>query len=50
MSSTTDVLLVNPPSAFGTYKGTKMDVYTQVYPVLYLASLAAILGEKGFRV
>jgi len=50
MSSTTDVLLVNPPSAFGTYKGTKMDVYTQVYPVLSLASLAAILREKGFRV
>lgn len=50
MSSSIDVLLVNPPSAFGTYKGTKMDVYVQIYPVLSLASLAAILREKGFRV
>jgi len=28
-----DVLLINPPSAFSTYKGTKVDAYVQVYPV-----------------
>jgi len=50
MNATKDVLLVNPPSAFGTYKGTKMDVYTQVYPVLSLACLAAMLREKGHNV
>ncbi|MFC1990598.1 B12-binding domain-containing radical SAM protein [Chloroflexota bacterium] len=45
-----DVLLVNLPSAFGTYKGTKVDVYVQVYPVLSLACLAAVLRQKSFSV
>ena len=45
-----DVLLINPPSAFGTYKGTKMALYVQVYPVLSLACLAARLRQKGFSV
>ena len=42
-----DVLLINPPSAFSTYKGTKVDVYVQLYPVLSLACLAAMLRERG---
>ena len=45
-----DVLLINPSTAFSTYKGTKVDVYVQRYPVLSLASLAAMLREKGFSV
>ncbi len=45
-----DVLLINPSSAFSTYKGTKVDVYVQRYPVLSLACLAAMLREKGFGV
>ncbi len=45
-----DVLLVNPPSSFSTYKGTKVAAYVQVYPVLSLACLAALLREKGFGV
>lgn len=44
-----DVLLINPPSAFGTYEGTKVSVYRQLFPVLSLASLAATLRENGFR-
>ena len=50
MNAVKDVLLVNPPSAFGTYGGTKMDVYVQIYPVLSLACLAAMLRQKGFSV
>jgi len=45
-----DVLLINPPSAFSTYKGTKVDVYVQLYPVLSLACLAATLRKGGSSV
>lgn len=45
-----DVLLINPPSAFSSYKGTKITAFVQRYPVLSLACLAAVLREKGFRV
>lgn len=45
-----DVLLINPPSAFSSYKGTKVSVYVQVYPVLSLACLAAMLRQENFSV
>ena len=45
-----NILLINPPSAFSTYKGTKVDAYVQVYPVLSLACLAANLRQKDFSV
>src|SRR3989304_10564670 len=44
------VLLINPPSAFSTYKGTKVDGYVQLYPVLSLACMPAMLRESGFGV
>ncbi len=50
MKNRRNILLINPPSAFGTYRGTKVAAYVQVYPVLSLACLAAILREKGFSV
>ena len=44
------VLLINPPSAFSAYKGTKITAYVQRYPILSIAYLAATLREKGFSV
>jgi len=46
----TDVLLINPPSAFDAYKGTKVTAYVQRYPILSIACLAATLRENGFTV
>ena len=45
-----NILLINPPSAFSTYKGTKVDAYVQLYPLLSLPSLAVVLRAKGFSV
>jgi anaerobic magnesium-protoporphyrin IX monomethyl ester cyclase len=45
-----DVLFINPPSAFTTYSGTRLNAVIQAYPILSYACLAAILREKGFSV
>ena len=45
-----DVLLINPPSAFSTYKGTKITAFVQRYPILSLSCLAAAVREKGYSV
>jgi radical SAM superfamily enzyme YgiQ (UPF0313 family) len=45
-----DLVLINPPSAFSSYKGTRINAVFQNFPLLSLASLAAVVREKGFRV
>jgi anaerobic magnesium-protoporphyrin IX monomethyl ester cyclase len=45
-----DVLLINPPSAFTAYQGTKVTAYVQRYPILSIACLAATLREAKFSV
>lgn len=45
-----DLLLVNPPSAFGSYIGTRINAVYQNYPLLSLASLAAVARKNGFSV
>lgn len=45
-----DLLFINPPSAFTSYSGTRVNAVVQVYPILSYACLAAILREKGFKV
>ncbi len=45
-----DLLLINPPSAFGSYIGTRINAVYQNYPLLSLASLAAVARERGFAV
>ena len=45
-----DLILINPPSAFGSYVGTRINAAFQNYPLLSLASLAAYAREGGFSV
>lgn len=45
-----DILLVNPPSAFGAYESTKVAVFRQVFPLLSFMSLGAIAKQNGFTV
>lgn len=45
-----DLLLINPPSAFASYAGTKVNAVTQNYPLLSLAYLSAVARKEGFRV
>jgi len=45
-----DALLINQPSVFSTNVGTRINAYVQVYPVLSLACLAAVLRQGGFSV
>ena len=45
-----DLVLINPPSAFSSYKGTRINALFQNFPLLSLASLAAAAREKGFKV
>lgn len=45
-----DFLLVNPPNAFAQYIGSKLNSAVLKYPVLSLASLAAVLRQEGARV
>ncbi len=44
-----DLLLINPPSAFLAYAGTKINAAMQNYPLLSLASLAAVARKNGFN-
>lgn len=46
----TDLLLINPPSAFASYTGTRVNAVVQNYPVLSLAYLAAAARGAGFSV
>ncbi|MBM3245876.1 MAG: radical SAM protein [Candidatus Omnitrophica bacterium] len=45
-----DVLLINHPTAFGSYSGTRVNASVQVFPLISYACLAAILREKNFKV
>ncbi|MFA6562323.1 MAG: radical SAM protein [Verrucomicrobiia bacterium] len=44
------LVLVNPPSAFRSYAGTRVNAVFQNYPLLSLASLAAVARENRFQV
>jgi len=44
----TDILFVNPPSAFGAYASTKVEVFKQVFPLLSFMSLSAYVRQGGF--
>ncbi len=45
-----DILFINMPSAFTTYKGSRLNAAVQVTPILSYLSLAAVLKERGFDV
>lgn len=45
-----DLLLINPPSAFRSYTGTRVNATMQNYPLLSLAYLAAVARREGFKV
>jgi len=44
----TDILFINPPSAFGAYKSTKVEVFRQVFPLLSFMSLSAFVKKHNF--
>lgn len=44
-----DILFINPPSAFGAYTSTKVEVFKQVFPLLSFASLSAYVKQDGFN-
>lgn len=50
MNKQTDILFMNCPSCFTSYKGTKINVIVQTYPLLNIMCLAASAREKGFSV
>lgn len=45
-----DLLLINPPSAFTFYSGTRVNAVVQNFPLLSLAYLAAVARRAGFKV
>jgi anaerobic magnesium-protoporphyrin IX monomethyl ester cyclase len=45
-----DLVLINPPSAFSAYIGTRINAVFQNYPILGLASLAAVARKNNFDV
>ena len=45
-----DFLLINPPNAFAQYVGSKLNSAVLKYPLIGLASLAAVLRHEGARV
>ncbi len=45
-----DVLFISMPSAFSSYKGTRLNVSVRLYPLLSFMSLGAVLREKGLDV
>ena len=45
----TDILFINPPSAFGAYENTKVSVFRQVFPLLSFMSLSARAKQDGFK-
>lgn len=45
----TDILFINPPSAFEAYSSTKVEVFRQIFPLLSFMSLGATLRENGFN-
>lgn len=45
-----DLILINPPSAFQAYAGTRINAAFQNYPVISLACLAAMARQAGFSV
>lgn len=45
----TDILFINPPSAFGAYENTKVSVFRQVFPLLSFMSLSARVKQDGFK-
>lgn len=47
-SSKLEILFINPPSAFGAYKDSKVKVFKQVFPLLSFMSLSAIAKQNGF--
>lgn len=49
METKTDILFVNPPSAFGAYKDTKVKVFRQVFPLLSFMSLSGMAKREGFK-
>lgn len=44
-----DILFINPPSAFGAYASTKVEVFRQVFPLLSFMSLSAFVKQNGFK-
>lgn len=44
-----DLLLINAPSAFQSYSGTRVNAVVQNFPLLSLAYLSAIARREGFR-
>lgn len=46
--NSTDILFINPPSAFGAYKSTKVEVFRQVFPLLSFMSLSAFVKKHNF--
>jgi len=50
MEKKKDILLINPPSTFGAYEGTKVSAAVQVYPLLSFMCLGAALKRAGFEV
>lgn len=45
-----DLLLINLPSAFSSYAGTRINAAAQNYPLLSFAYLAAVARKEGFKV
>jgi radical SAM superfamily enzyme YgiQ (UPF0313 family) len=45
-----DLLLLNAPSAFQSYSGTRMNAVVQNFPLLSLAYLSAVARKAGFSV
>lgn len=50
MKKEIDFLFINSPDAFGQYIGSKLNSAVLKYPLLSLASLAAVLRKEGARV
>jgi len=50
MEKRKDILLINPPSTFRAYEGTKVAAAVQVYPLLSFMCLGATLKRAGFDV
>lgn len=48
-NTTTDILFINPPSAFGAYSSTKVEVFRQIFPLLSFISLGTTLKQGGFN-
>ncbi|NQU83124.1 MAG: radical SAM protein [Parcubacteria group bacterium] len=45
-----DLLLINAPSAFDSYSGTRVNAVVQNFPLLSMAYLSAVARKEGFSV